>query len=74
MHILGYRRVRKLTACGLRISQELKALSNSNVTRVKLTSAGVRIDGVGDLVVAAFIEAAEIKPHLRDVWIDANGT
>lgn len=74
MHILGYGRVRQLTACSLRIPQKLEALGNSDVTRVELTSAGVCIDGVGDLVVTAFVEAAEIKPYLRDVWIDANGT
>ena len=34
---------------------------------------GVGIDGVGDLVVAALIERAEVEPNFRDVSVDQDG-
>jgi len=44
------------------------------VTRVQFTGAGIGIDGVRDLVVAALVKAAQVKPDLRDIWVDADGT
>jgi len=41
------------------------------VTRVEFTGAG--IDGIQDLVVAALIKAAQVKPDLRDIRVDTNG-
>jgi len=43
------------------------------VTGVKFTSAGVSIDGVRHLIVAALIEAAQVEPDFRDVRVDAYG-
>jgi len=44
------------------------------VARIEFASTRVRINGVRDLIVATLIQAAEIKPHLGNVWVDSDGT
>ena len=44
------------------------------VTRVEFTGAGIGTDGIQDLVVAALIKVAQVKPDLRDIRVDTDGT
>jgi hypothetical protein len=73
MYILRSRGRRYLSAIRLGIAQQLQPLSNGWVVGIQLSRARIGINGVGNLVVAAFIEAAKIKPYFRDVRIDADG-
>ena len=63
---------RELTASSLGVLQEMEMLSDNGVA-VELCSACISINGIRDLVIAALIQAAEVKPDLQDVWIDASG-
>lgn len=44
------------------------------IARIELGGTSVCVDGIRDLVVAALVQAAQVKPHLRDVWIDSDGS
>ena len=50
----------------------MKALGDSAVSGVELCSPRVGVDGIPYLVVAALVEATEIKPDLGDVRVDAD--
>lgn len=41
---------------------------------VELRSPAVGIESIADLVVAGFVESAQVVPHLRDVWIKSDCT
>lgn len=56
------------------ILQKLQTLCDGNVTGIELCCTSVCIDGVSDLVVAALIQASEVKPDFGDVGVDADGT
>lgn len=73
MDILRTRCRWQLRAVRLRLLQELEALGNAGIRRVEFACAGIGVDGIRDLVVAAFIEAAEVEPHFGDVGVDPNG-
>lgn len=74
MDILRTRSRRKLSAGGLCIPEKLKALCDRSVVGIKFRSTSVGINGVGDLIVTAFIKAPKIKPNLRNIRVDADGT
>lgn len=63
----------KLTPGRLGVLQEMETLGDNGVAGVELRSAGISIDGIGDLVIAALVQAAEVEPDLRDVGVDADG-
>lgn len=73
MYVLRTRGRRYLSAICLGIAQQLQPLSNGWVVGIQLSRARIGINGVGNLVVAAFIETAKIKPYFRNVWIDTDG-
>ena len=52
----------------------MQPLRDNLVGRVELTRARVSVDRVTDLVIAALIERAEVKPYFGYVRVDANGT
>jgi len=58
----------------LGIPQELKSLSDRSITGIQLSGTSVCVDGVGDLIVAAFVETSEVKPHFGNIGVDADGT
>lgn len=74
MHVLRTGSSWKLTTIGLRILEKLEALGDGGIARIKLGSAGIRVDGISDLVIATFVKASEVKPNFRNVWVDANGS
>lgn len=74
MHILRAWCSGQLPTRRLRVLQELQSLRDCHVPWVQLCSAGICIDGVSDLVVAALIETAEIEPDFRDIWVNADCT
>jgi copper chaperone CopZ len=50
-----------------------KALLDRLVCRVELEGALVGVDGVRHLVVAGFVESAEVEPDFSEVGVDADG-
>jgi hypothetical protein len=52
----------------------MKSLGDGAVSGVELCSPCVSVDGIPYLVVAALIEATEIKPDFRDVRVDADSS
>lgn len=72
--VLGTRSSRQLTTGCLRGLEQLEPLSNRNIARVQLACAGIGVNGVGDLVVTALVEASEIKPDFRDVRVYSDRT
>ena len=73
MYILRTRGGGQRLTSGLSVLEQRKALGDSGVRGVEFGGAGVGVDSIGDLVVAALVQAAQIKPHFRDVRVDANG-
>ena len=71
--VLWARAGRELAPSSLGDLQEMETLGDNRVARVELRSASISIDGIGDLVVATLIQAAEVEPDLRDVGVDADG-
>jgi len=67
--ILSTRSSRQLTPSSLRSLEQLEPLSNPNIARIHRPCAGVGVNDVGDLIVAALIEASEIEPDFRDIII-----
>ena len=50
----------------------MKSLGDGAISGVELCSPRVSVDGIPYLVVAALIEATEIKPDFRDVRVDVD--
>jgi hypothetical protein len=69
--VLRTRCSRKLTTGCLSILQKLQTLCNGNIAGLKLCCTGICVDGVRDLIVAAFVQ---IKPDFGDIGIDADST
>ena len=63
---------RQLTSGSLGILQEMQMLGDIRVARVECCSVSICVDSIQDLVIAAFIQATEVKPDLKDVWADAD--
>jgi len=74
MNILRSRSYRKLSTSMLCSSEKLKTLCDGNIVRIKFCSTSISINSVSNLIVAALIETAEIKPDFRDIGIDADST
>lgn len=73
VHILRTRSGGKRLTCLLSVLQKLQTLRDRSVGRVELRCASVSVDGIGDLVVAALVQAAKVEPDFGDVRIDADG-
>jgi hypothetical protein len=58
----------------LRRLQQLQPLGYDRVTWIELARPGIGVDGIGNLIVAALVEAAQIEPHFGDIGVDADGT
>lgn len=54
--------------------QQLEAVLDGIVGRIQLGRTRVRVNGVGDLIVARLVEAAQVVPNLPDVGVEADGT
>jgi hypothetical protein len=54
--------------------EQLQASLDVNVGRVKIRGASVSIESIGDLVVARFVQCAQIVPDLGNVGVEADGT
>jgi hypothetical protein len=52
----------------------MQSLSDGSISGVKFCSPCIGIDSIPYLIIAALVEAAEIKPDLRYVWIDSDST
>lgn len=74
MNVLRSRGRGQLASCSLCVLQQLETRGDLRVARIELTCSGISIDGIRNLVVATFIQATKIKPNLRYVWIDADGS
>jgi len=74
MNILRSRGYRKLSTSMLCSSEKLKTLGDGNIVRIKFCSTSISINGVSNLIVAALVETAEIKPDFRDIGINADST
>ena len=70
MDVLRTRCGRKLTTGCLSILQKLQTLCNGNIAGIKLCCTGICVDGVRDLIVAAFVQVSKIKPDFGDIGID----
>jgi hypothetical protein len=53
--------------------QKLQAVLDRSVAGVKLGSAGIGVNGIGNLVVARLVERTQIVPHFRNVRVQADG-
>lgn len=67
MDVLRPWRTGQLTSRGLCSLEQLEPLRNCWITRIKFAHSGVGVNSVEYLIVAAFVEAAEIEPDSRDV-------
>lgn len=65
--------LRAATATAAR-TEKLETSLDVRVTRVELCCSLICIEGVGDLIIAGFVQSAEIVPHFGDVRVEANGT
>lgn len=74
MNILGTRGSGKLATGSLCSFQELQALGNHVVAGIEFARTGICVNGIGDLVVTAFIETAKVEPHFGDVRVDSDGS
>lgn len=54
------------------IANLVESLRDNRVGRVELQSALVCVDGVRHLVVARFVQRAEVVPHFGEVRVNAN--
>jgi hypothetical protein len=54
--------------------EQLKPVLDGRVLRVKVGRARVGVNRVGNLVVARLVQAAEVVPYFRNVWVDADRT
>jgi len=72
--VLRTRSSRQLTTSSLRSLEQLKPLSNGNIAGIQFACAGVGVNGVGDLIVATFVEASEIEPDFRDIRVYSDRT
>ncbi len=73
MHVLRTRSSRERLAGLLGVLQQLQTLRDRSVGRVELSRASIGVDGIGDLVVAALVQATEVEPDFGNVRVDANG-
>jgi hypothetical protein len=73
MDVLGPGSSRQGTAIGLYISKQIEPLGDMRVARIQLCSPSIGVNGIGDLVVAAFIKRAKIEPDFGDIRVDPNG-
>ncbi len=74
MHVLRNRRLWQLAALSLGVAEQLETLLDLRVVGIEVGCALVRMDGVADLVVASFVQAAKVEPDFRDVRIETDGT
>jgi len=74
MNILRSRGYRKLSTSMLCSSEKLKTLCDGNIVRIKFCSTNISINSISNLIVAAFVETAEIKPDFRHIGVDADST
>jgi hypothetical protein len=63
-----------LTTSSLRSLEQLETLSNRNIGRIQLACTSIGVNGVGDLIVTALIEASKIEPDLRDIRVYSDRT
>jgi hypothetical protein len=54
--------------------EKLQTSLDVDVGWVEISGPTVRIESVGDLVVARLVQGTQIIPDLRDVWVQANRT
>jgi hypothetical protein len=54
--------------------EQLQTSLDVDVAGIKISGATVRVERVGNLVVARFVQSAQIVPDLRDVWVQADST
>ena len=73
MHVLWARCGGQTAPRDLRGLEEGEAMTDNLILGVELARAGVSVDGVGDLVVAALVEGAEVEPDFGDVRVYADG-
>lgn len=54
--------------------EQLQTSLDVDIAGIKISGATVRVKRVGNLVVARFVQSAQIVPDLRDVWVQADST
>ena len=74
MNVDGSRSRRKWSIGVSSILQHFQSPIDGIVCRVQIRCARVRIDGIGNLVVARFVQAAEIVPNFRDIWVESDSS
>ena len=74
MHILRRRRVRERDTVSFCVPEHGEPGLDEAVRRVEIVRTGIRINGVVDLIVARFVQAAEIEPYFRNEGIETNRT
>lgn len=58
----------------LKVPEQAQPRLDRWVLRVEIESSSVRVDGIGDLVVARLVEGSQVEPDFRDVRIESNRT
>lgn len=74
MNICWLRSRRRGSAVGLARAQELQTSLDVRVAGVKLGSTLVSVQGIRDLVIARFVQSAEVIPDFGDVGVEADGS
>jgi hypothetical protein len=54
--------------------EQLQASLDVDIGRVKICGASVGVKRIGDLIVARFVQCAQIVPNLGDVGVQTDGT
>lgn len=56
----------------LKVPEQAQPRLDRWVLRVEIESSSVRVNGIGDLVVARLVEGSQVEPNFRDVRIESN--
>lgn len=72
MNICRHRRHWRGSSVLLQVLQQRQPRFDRLVVWVQVECSPIRVDGIGDLVVARLIKRAEVIPDLRDVWVESD--
>lgn len=74
MNVLRSRSGRQRTTSSLRRLQQPQPLRDRPIRRIQLGSSRIRINRIRNLIIAALIKRAQVKPDFRDVGIDTDSS
>jgi hypothetical protein len=72
MNVVRHRRRRNGSAVSLKVLEQRESVLDDGVVRIEVEGTAVGVDGVGDLVVARFVERAQVEPDFRDIRVEAD--